>query len=369
MPPATSALTKTDKPLTLKQEISGDYFKSQLALALPKHMTPDRFVRVALTAILKTPKLLDCTKESVVQCMLNCSALGLEPDGRRAHLIPYGNSCTLIIDYKGLVELARRSGDVSNILAQIVCANDTFTWENGEVKHQINFKMDRGEMYAAYAVITFKDGTKQSDVMTKAEIDAIRKRSRASNSGPWVTDYNEMAKKTVFRRATKWITLSPEVADALEKDEAEVVPSKPKHTLEIGDSAAPSEAPESPEPERMKNVTGNSEEREPEQQQREPEPAQEAQRELAPEPVKPAEQKPLVTEDPDAVEKKLIEQIFALATSAGVTEGQVVNYAKKQKLCSKNAQSLNDFVAQKLELIITNFQHVLPQIKEMPVSV
>ena len=72
-------------PATLRQQLAGDYFKQQVALALPKHMTADRFVRVALTALLKTPKLQDCTPESVIQCMLNCSALGLEPDGRRAH--------------------------------------------------------------------------------------------------------------------------------------------------------------------------------------------------------------------------------------------------------------------------------------------
>ena len=182
-------------------------------------MTPDRFIRVGLTALMKTPKLLDCTQESVLQCMLACSTLGLEPDGRRAHLIPYGTTCTLIVDYKGIVELAKRSGDVAGVFAQIVCENDLFSWETGEIKHQIDFRRARGEMYAAYAIITFKDGSKQADVMTKDEIDAIRKRSRASGSGPWVTDYNEMAKKTVFRRASKWITLSPELADAFEKDD------------------------------------------------------------------------------------------------------------------------------------------------------
>lgn len=217
----TSIQTQTPRvPQTLRQQLAGDYFKQQVSLALPKHMTADRFVRVGLTALLKTPKLGDCTPESVIQCMLACSSLGLEPDGRRAHLIPYGNVCTLIVDYKGIVELAKRSGDVSGVFAQVVCENDSFEWENGEVKHQIDWKRERGTMYAAYATITFKDGSKQTDVMTKAEIDAIRKRSKAGNSGPWVTDYNEMAKKTVFRRASKWITLSPEVADALEKEDA-----------------------------------------------------------------------------------------------------------------------------------------------------
>lgn len=218
---STNLATQTPRvPQTLRQQLAGDYFKQQVALALPKHMTADRFVRVGLTALLKTPKLGDCTPESVIQCMLACSSLGLEPDGRRAHLIPYGNVCTLIVDYKGIVELAKRSGDVSGVFAQVVCESDSFQWENGEVKHQIDWKRDRGAMYAAYATITFKDGSKQTDVMTKTEVDAIRRRSKAGNSGPWVTDYNEMAKKTVFRRASKWITLSPEVAEALEKEDA-----------------------------------------------------------------------------------------------------------------------------------------------------
>ncbi len=214
--------TTTPKPakeLTLRQEIDSDYFKKQIAVALPKHMTPDRFARVALTAMLKTPKLLECTKESVIECLLNCSALGIEPDGRRAHLIPYGNKCTLIVDYKGIVELAKRSGDVSNVFAQIICDKDDFVWENGEVTHRIDWRHARGDMYAVYATITLKDGSKQSEVMTKDEVEAIRKRSKAGTSGPWVTDFNEMAKKTVFRRLSKWITLSPEVADALDKDE------------------------------------------------------------------------------------------------------------------------------------------------------
>jgi recombination protein RecT len=216
----TTAITKSEPVQTLRQRLAGDYFKQQIALSLPKHMTPDRFVRVGLTALMKTPKLLDCTPESVIQCMLNCSALGLEPDGRRAHLIPYGNVCTLIVDYKGIVELAKRSGDVSGVFAQVVCDKDNFSWENGVVKHQIDWKNERGTMYACYATITFKDGSTQTDVMTKGEVDAIRKRSKASGSGPWVTDYNEMAKKTVFRRASKWITLSPEVAEAMENEDA-----------------------------------------------------------------------------------------------------------------------------------------------------
>lgn len=210
---------KSVVPKTVKGWLTSDYLRTQLALVAPKHFSAERAIRVALTALLKTPKIGQCSPESVMQCMLNCSALGLEPDGRLAHLIPYGNTCTLIVDYKGIVKLAKNSGDVSSVFAQIVCEKDGFKWNNGEATHEINWREDRGAMYAAYAVITFKDGTKQTDVMTRYEIDSIRKRSKASGSGPWVTDYNEMAKKTVFRRASKWITLSPEVADALDNED------------------------------------------------------------------------------------------------------------------------------------------------------
>src|SRR5688572_5477659 len=116
-----TALQKTESkavaPKTVREWIATDSFKAQVALSLPKHLTPDRFTRIALTAFNRTPKLGNCTKESVFQCLLDCSALGIEPDGRRAHLIPYGDKCTLIIDYKGIVELVRRSGEVAYIHA------------------------------------------------------------------------------------------------------------------------------------------------------------------------------------------------------------------------------------------------------------
>lgn len=217
-----ATIPKNDKvatiPKSVKAWINSDYFKTQVALVLPKHLTAERFTRVALSAVGRVPKLADCTPESVMAAMMTCSELGIEPDGRRAHLIPYGKECKLIIDYKGLVELAKRSGDVSNIHAQIVCENDAFEYDTGEITHKIDFRRERGAMYAAYVIINFKDGGKHAEVMTRDDIDRIRKRSKASGSGPWVTDYDEMAKKTVFRRASKWITLSPEIRDALDKD-------------------------------------------------------------------------------------------------------------------------------------------------------
>ena len=200
--------------------LKGDAFKERIMNALPKHLAPDRMIAVALTCLNKTPKLAQCDQGSFFQAMLNLSQLGLEPDGRRAHLIPYGDQVQLIIDYTGLVELAMRSGQVSNIHADVVCENDVFEYDMGDIKvHKIDFKKERGAMYAAYAVCTFKDGTKKAEVLSKAEVDGIRARSRAGKAGPWVTDFNEMAKKTAFRRLSKWLPLSPEVRDAFDKDD------------------------------------------------------------------------------------------------------------------------------------------------------
>jgi recombination protein RecT len=216
----------------IRSLIASDKFKEQCAAALPKHLTADRFARVALTALTRNPKLQDCTRESLLRCLMDCSALGIEPDGRRAHLIPYKDQCTLIIDYKGLIELVRRSGDVAAIRAETVCENDGFEWENGTITHRIDWRKSRGEVQAVYAEAKLASGETQTAVMTKDEVEGIRKRSRAGTSGPWVSDWGEMAKKTALRRLIKLLPLSVEIADAVERDddrmERDVTPAPAK---------------------------------------------------------------------------------------------------------------------------------------------
>ena len=158
----------------LRTLINSDRVKAEIIRALPSHVTPDRFIRVMLTALTKTPKLMECTQESVMRCMMDCSALGIEPDGRRVHLIPYGKECTLIIDYKGLVELVRRSGNVTSIRAEHVCENDEFSWENGVLNHRIDWRKPRGEIQAVYAEAKLASGETQTAVMTREEVEGIR---------------------------------------------------------------------------------------------------------------------------------------------------------------------------------------------------
>jgi recombination protein RecT len=225
------------QPATIKQHLEGEQFRATIAKVLPKHLSPDRMARVAITALTRTPMLAECDQASFFRCLMDLSQWGLEPDGRRAHLIPFRNNqkgiveCQLIIDYKGLVELCYRSGVVSNIHADVVCENDVFDFDLGEItRHKIDFKAERGKVYAAYAIVTMKDGTKKCEVLSKQELDGIRARSKAGKSGPWVSDYNEMAKKTAFRRVSKWIPLSAEIRDAIHADddviEGEIVQSR-----------------------------------------------------------------------------------------------------------------------------------------------
>jgi recombination protein RecT len=212
--------TQAAKPATIRTRLESPDFAAAVAKALPKHLTPERFIRVAITTMTKTPKLAQCDQASFFGALLTLSQFGLEPDGRRAHLIPYGTTCQLVIDYKGLVEMAMRSGQVASIHADKVCEHDQFRVNRGQVEqHEIDYRKPRGAAYAYYALIIFKDGAQKSEVMTREEVDAIRKRSRAGTNGPWVTDYDEMAKKTVFKRASKWLPLSADVIDLMEKDD------------------------------------------------------------------------------------------------------------------------------------------------------
>lgn len=239
--------------VTLRTHLESSGFREQIAKVLPKHLTPDRFVRIALTALTRTPKLAECDQYSFFNCLLNLSQFGLEPDGRRAHLIPFENrkrncvECQLIIDYKGLAELVMRSGQVTKLHADKVCEGDRFEYDCGEVKkHQINIGKPRGKTLAYYAMAIYQ-GIQKAELMLVEDVEVIRKRSRAGNNGPWITDFDEMAKKTVFRRLSKWLPLSSEIRDAVDGDDDTVIDVQAHPARSLVDST-PFEIPPPPEP-------------------------------------------------------------------------------------------------------------------------
>lgn len=232
----TSAIgTKKD----LEAMLQSDQFKNAVGLALPKHLPPERFVRIALNAFMRTPELLKCTQASVFRCLLDLSALGLEPDGRRAHLIPFKTECTLIVDYKGLIELMMRSPEVSNVYPDVVCENDDFEFDRGKVvRHVINFKQPRGKVYAAYARVEFRDGRELATALSLEELERIRGRSKAKDNGPWKTDTNEMYKKTAVRRLSKIVPWDPEKQARLDEADddriEEVVRTREHAVVDLG---------------------------------------------------------------------------------------------------------------------------------------
>ena len=219
---------KTEKQskneITIKEHLQSDAFREKVEAALPAHLTPDRFVGVALTCLTQNPDLEKCTQKSLFKCLLQLSQLGLEPDGRRAYLIPYGDECTLQLDYKGIVELVLRNGDVSRIHAAVVYLKEydsgDFVYDRGKVTtHRKSLDSDLGKVIAVYAEVEFKDGTSKAEMMRVDEVEAVRSSSKMKNSGPWTKHWNEMAKKTAFRRLAKWLPLSPEVRQKIEIDD------------------------------------------------------------------------------------------------------------------------------------------------------
>lgn len=204
--------------------------KTQIGMALPKHMNADRLLRIVMTSVQRTPKLLDCTQESLCGAVIQSAQLGLECDNviGHAYLVPYYNSkkgtneVQFIPGYKGLIDLARRSGQVSTIYAHVVRDGDMFEYEFGleaTLRHKPAFDGAGKNLTHAYAVCKLKDGGAQFEVMTAKEIEAIRDRSKSKNNGPWVTDFDEMAKKTVLRRLCKMLPCSVELARAVALDE------------------------------------------------------------------------------------------------------------------------------------------------------
>lgn len=229
----STAVTKQNK--TAKDLIK-DY-QPEFRKLLPKGTPSELFTRTALT-IMNNPKLQECTTQSVINCLLKLAPSGLTPDGYNAHLIPYGKECTLIIDYKGLIKLGKKHGGIQTWQGYKICANDEFSWNDGIMKHSIDVKKPRGEAIAYYSKVVYKDGSVDCDEpMTRDEIDKIRKRSKASGSGPWVTDYDEMAKKTVVRRHSKRIDISPEYMQALAADDDKLPEMEiPRNEIDISEA-------------------------------------------------------------------------------------------------------------------------------------
>lgn len=226
-----------DKVATM---LASPSMQAQIKAALPRHMTPERLARIVTTEIRKVPKLAECTPVSFFGAVIQCAQLGLEPGNALGHayILPYdrnvkdGNGWTkvkeaqLIIGYRGMIDLARRSGQIVSIDARAVYEGDKFDCRLGldaHIDHVPDWnnpnRANAAKLTFVYAVAKLKDGGIQFDVMSRSEVEGIRARSKAKDKGPWVDDFAAMALKTVVRRLFKFLPVSIELQTAVSLDE------------------------------------------------------------------------------------------------------------------------------------------------------
>ena len=223
----TKALSLKEKSDSVRDLL--ERFKPQMAMALPRHVNPDRMLRLALTACGRNRELLECTQASLVGAIMLAAQMGLEPDGIAAALVPYRNKgvleAQLLPMYRGLLRLAWNSNQIAGVQVGVVREQDHFVYRKGldaKLDHRpYEGTEDDGAMTHAYAVITTTGGGAVWEVMSRREIDRVKASSRAASSkfSPWATHPAEMWKKTVLRRALKLAPVSIEMQAAITADE------------------------------------------------------------------------------------------------------------------------------------------------------
>ena len=205
--------------------------EGEIKKALPSVLTPERVTRIVLSALSTNPKLQETTPESFLGAMMTAAQLGMEPNTPlgQAYLLPYYNSkkrcleCQFQLGYKGLIDLAYRSGEVSTIQAHVVYEHDKFSYAYGlepQLEH-VPAMGDRGSPTHVYAVFRTKDGGYSFGVMS---IDDVRRHaqrySKSFENGPWQTNFEEMAKKTVLKRILKYAPLKSDFVRGVSQDGA-----------------------------------------------------------------------------------------------------------------------------------------------------
>lgn len=254
-----NAITEKKNEVSAVQAM-GDLLKrmhTQIEKALPSVITPERFTRIALTAYSRNEKLQECTAESFLGSMMQAAQLGVEPNTPlgQAYLIPYRNKGVMEVQfqlgYRGMIDLAYRSGEVQNIQAHEVYENDTFEYELGlepKLRHIPALK-DRGDVILYYAVFKLTNGGVGFEVMSKEDVEAFaKKKSKTYGTGPWQSDFDAMAKKTLVKRLLKFAPLKSDFVRAVTADEtiksgiSENMADLPDETVTIdAETTAPTE--------------------------------------------------------------------------------------------------------------------------------
>jgi recombination protein RecT len=201
-------------------------------MALPKHLSVDRMIAMAATIITKNQAIAKCSSASLIGAVMQASILGFRPVETlgQCYFVPYGNAVQFQIGYRGFIDLARRSGQITDLYAECVYSNDEFKYTLGLERTITHVPSDgeRGKFTHVYAVARYKDGGYNFVVLTRADVERRRLRSpmqKATPSGAWATDYDEMAKAKAVKSLSKYLPLSDEFVSAIETDEAIITDS------------------------------------------------------------------------------------------------------------------------------------------------
>jgi len=194
----------------------------EISSALPAHIPVERFNRVVMTAIQGNPKLLECNRRSLFNSCMKAAQDGLLPDGREGAIVPYKADAQWLPMIGGLRKKARNSGEIATWDVHAVYENDNFDFELGDnpfIRHKPTLDV-KGKLIAVYSIATLKSGEISRDVMSVHDVEAVRTKSRGTNT-PWADPvfYPEMAKKTVAKRHAKVLPTSTDLDDLLRRDD------------------------------------------------------------------------------------------------------------------------------------------------------
>ena len=225
-------------------------YRPNIAAALPRHMSVDRMVNVIYVAALDNPKLLECEMSSLIRAAMHCAQLGLEPNTPMQHafLVPFKEKktgkvlCQVLIGYRGMIDLARRSKQIVSISAHEVRENDEFRYAYGlnEELYHVPADGERGEVKYYYAVARLVGGGHAFEVMTQQQVKEIMLKTQSGGRyGPWLDHPVEMGRKTPIRRLWKYIPTSIEMGNAMALDDMasdnreQILPSDLDESMEI----------------------------------------------------------------------------------------------------------------------------------------
>lgn len=223
------------KRSALSKVLNGDACREEITRALPEKFRKDvdRFINRALVTFSSSTEIQECTTASFVKCIIQAAAYGLAIDGVLAYAVKFNTKvkdekgdrweklATFMPSYKGLVAVARRSGAVEDIYGDVVGENDDYTFArdlNGDHLHHAPSIRGRGKTIGAYVIVILPSKLRRAEQMTLEQIQHVRSKSKAAESGPWVTDFDEMARKTVVKRVLKMYAEDPALIDLIEHD-------------------------------------------------------------------------------------------------------------------------------------------------------